>query len=111
MCRDWRVAGMIDGAEIPHQHQPPRVRACVTNQSECGINPMVRSLSVNVNIPGTIFKLESPQGTILGTIKIPQDWADLLCRCGYVEFCIAPPVSVKSYESVSITKSWFATAG
>ena len=47
---------------------------------------MVKAL----NAIGTVYKLESSQGTILGTITIPYLWADYLCTSDRVSFCIGP---------------------
>jgi hypothetical protein len=60
---------------------------------------MIRDNSKNT----TSFKLESADGTVLGTITIPWHWAELICINGVVTFFIAPPMSEAGDGDAEVT--------
>jgi len=43
------------------------------------------------SISGVQFKLESSKGSLLGSVTIPHDWADILQYKGCVQFMMGDP--------------------
>lgn len=48
-------------------------------------------------LAGATFKLESPNGSLLGTVAVPDYWADILRKQGFMHF--TPPLDISVFPT------------